>query len=225
MNKILEHSLALIAPHRCLICRDEGSLLCYGCETLLKTVPSRCYRCHKISRQSTVCSGCRSSVKVSHVWIAAEYDELAKKLIYKLKFDRAKDGASKIAEIISATLPDLPENVIITHIPTADSRVRMRGYDQAELIAKHLSKAKNLKHQKLFYRTGKSRQVGSGRKERFIHLQKSLHLRQKAEVSGRHVLLVDDITTTGATIETAAKLLKNGGAKTVDAALFAQPVI
>lgn len=216
--------MALIAPLRCVNCGQDGTILCFGCENLLKSVPSRCYRCHKVSRQSRVCPGCRSSVQISHVWIANEYDDLAKKLIYKLKFDRAKDVSKKIAEIMTISLPALPADTLITHIPTANNRVRIRGYDQSALIAKNLAKFLNLQHQTVLYRTGKSRQVGSGRKERFVHLQQALHFRPKADISDRHILLVDDITTTGATIEAAAKILKDNGAKTIDAAVFAQPI-
>lgn len=223
MNKILEQSIALLAPHRCISCSLEGSLLCYGCEALLQPVFSRCYRCHKVTRQSAVCSSCRSSVKLSHVWISAEYEDLAKKLLYKLKFGRAKNGAERIAELMSVSLPYLPADVAITHLPTANHRVRARGYDQAALITRHLAKKTNLNYQNLFYRIGKSRQVGSSRKERFAHLEKALQLHRNAEIKGKHILVVDDVTTTGATIETAAKILKENGAKTVDAAVFAQP--
>lgn len=221
---IFELSIGLIAPHRCLICRDEGKILCDGCTvSSIKPLPSRCYRCHGVTKQSSVCISCRNSVKINHVWVAAEYEDTVKKLLYKLKFDRAKSGSIAIAEIISDSLPNLPKDVIISHIPTANNRVRVRGYDQAELIARELSRIKGWKRQSLLVRTGKSRQVGAGRKERFAHLEQALKIRKSANIIGKHILLVDDVTTTGATIESAAKILKNSGAKTIDIAVFAQP--
>ncbi|HYF97097.1 MAG TPA: phosphoribosyltransferase family protein, partial [Patescibacteria group bacterium] len=149
--------------------------------------------------------------------------DIAKKALHKLKFNRAKASAKTIAEIIDSSLPDLPDDLMVCHIPTANKRVRMRGYDQAQLIAKHLSKIRRWERQTLLARTGKSRQVGAGRRERFKHLEQALRIRNNLELSGKHVLLIDDVTTTGATIEAAAKLLKNAGVKTVDVAVFAQP--
>lgn len=123
---------------------------------------------------------------------------------------------------IDQTLPDLPRDTIICHIPTARDRVRIRGYDQAEEIAKSLAKIRGYKHKTLLYRIGKSRQVGSGRKDRFKQLEGAFKLRD-ISLEDTNILLVDDISTTGATVEEAAKTLRKSGAKTIDAAVFAQP--
>lgn len=222
---VLEQIIALVAAHRCVVCKLEGRLLCEGCEnSFLMPAVSWCYRCHAVSRQSSVCKSCKAVVKISHVWIATQYQDAAKQIIYKLKFGRAKAVSTIIAANIADILPNLPGSVIVSHIPTANNRVRLRGYDQARLIAKELSVRRGWQHKTILSRTGKSRQVGAGRKERFKHLQKALQVRKNTDVSGKHILLIDDVTTTGATIEAAAKALKNAGAKTIDVAVFAQPV-
>ena len=221
---IIEQLISLIAVHRCVSCGVEGAIICDSCtHSSLKAVPSRCYRCHAVTKQSQTCRSCKASTQISHVWIAAEYQDIAKKAVYKLKFDRAKAVSKTIAEIIDSSLPRLPADLIICHIPTANKRVRMRGYDQAQLIARHLATIRKWQHQTLLIRTGKSRQVGAGRKERFRHLEQALRIRNDSKLSGKHILLVDDVTTTGATIEAATKILKKAGAKTVDVAVFAQP--
>lgn len=222
--RLIEEAMALIAPHHCLLCGSAGALLCEACRSAsIPSSPSRCYRCHAASRQSAVCTTCRKSVGLSHVWVCVRYDGAAKELVHRLKFQRAKAGAKSIARVMEDLLPAMPEGIIISHIPTADSRVRLRGYDQSELIAKHLAKSRNIQYEPLLRRFGSSRQVGSSRTERFRHLEKALKARTNAAVKGRHVLLIDDITTTGATIEAAANLLKQQGAKTIDALVFAQP--
>lgn len=222
--KLIENAIALVAPHRCVVCALEGELLCFACQqTNLIPVPSRCYRCHGLTRQHSVCRSCRSSVKINHAWVATQYEAVAKELLYKLKFARARAGAVAIARVIDSSLPDLPPEVIVCHIPTANHRVRTRGYDQAEEIAKSLCRLKGWKRKNLLVRTGRSRQVGSSRKERFKHLEKALMIRKNVDLKGEHVLLIDDVTTTGATIEAASKIIKSAGAKTVDAAVFAQP--
>lgn len=221
---IIEQAIALIAPHHCIVCGRNGELLCESCEnSSLLGVVSRCFRCHGLSRQSSTCKSCKSTTKIAHVWVATKYGGIVKELIYKYKFHRAKAASKVVARAIDSVLPQLPDDIIICHIPTADSRVRQRGYDQARLIAEHLAKARGWEHRKLLIRRGSSRQVGASREERFKHLEKALKIRTRVFPVGAHILLVDDITTTGATIESAAKVLKSAGAKTVDAAVFAQP--
>lgn len=189
----------------------------------LAPVPSRCYRCHAITSQNAVCGRCKSSVKLSHAWINTYYDGPAKKVIHKLKFDRCKEAARVLAESMACMLPRLPDDTIVCHVPTAGGRIRSRGYDQARLMAKGIARRKGLRYDSLLIRRGKSRQVGASRRERFRHLEKALSISRDKNLSGKYILLIDDVTTTGATIEAAAKVLKEAGAERVDAAVFAQP--
>lgn len=206
------------------MCKAEGSLLCFACtKASVPAVPSCCYRCHSITRQSAVCKSCRSSVNIRHVWVATSYEGLPKDLLRRLKFDRARSGAKPVAAIIDTILPQLPDDIAVCYIPTANDRIRKRGYDQAEEISKELCRLRGWRNSSMFLRIGSARQVGATRRERFKHLEKALKLRRKVDISGKHVLLIDDVTTTGATIEAAAKILKDGGAKIVDVAVFAQP--
>lgn len=188
----------------------------------LTQVASRCYRCHRTSPNQSVCPSCRKSVSIQHVWLAANYGEIPKKLVHKLKFERAIAAALPIAEKINQSMPVLDDKTVICHIPTANKRVRMRGYDQSEEIAKSLAKIRSLPRESLLKRTGKSRQVGSGRSDRFKHLKDAFKAK-RYDLNKMEILLIDDITTTGATIEAAAKVLKKAGAKTINAAVFSQP--
>lgn len=219
---LLERLISFIAPHNCIVCDLEGTLLCHSCMYAeLPDTPGRCYRCHKLSPRQAVCKDCRKSVSLRHVWVSTDYDEIPKRLIHKFKFERAAAASQSIAVKIDHTLPDLPPYTIICHIPTARQRIRRRGYDQAEEIAKALAKIRGYRHKALLYRTGKSRQVGSGRKDRLKQLEGAFKLKT-FDLKGANVLLIDDITTTGATLEAAAKVLKKSETKTIDAAVFAQ---
>lgn len=223
MKNPVETLISTIAPHRCLVCKREGSLLCQPCASVeLISPPSRCYRCHRATPQSQVCTVCRAKSPLKHAWIAAEYDETAKQLIHRLKFERASAAADVVAESIDEGLPVLPADVVVCHIPTANRRIRVRGYDQSMLIAASLAKSRGWKIENLLTRKGSSRQVGSDRKTRLSQLNGAFSA-DKSSVYA-HVLLVDDVLTTGATVESAAKTLKNAGIKTVDVAVFTQPI-
>jgi predicted amidophosphoribosyltransferase len=138
-----------------------------------------------------------------------------------LKFGRTKQAAQVIAAYLNETVPDLPSNTLVTFVPTATSRVRQRGYDQTQLIARAFAKRRGLTYTFLLVRHGQSRQVGSDRKHRFDQASKNYSV-LKVIPKNTEVLLIDDILTTGATLESGAKLLKQSGAKTINAAIFAQ---
>ena len=202
-----------------------GVILCESCMAVsINAPPSRCYRCHKLTKQSQVCQTCRRATGIQHVWIASEYHDISKQIIQALKFERVQAGAAPIAGCIDKIMPVLPSETIVVHIPTANSRVRRRGYDQAKLIAKNLAASRQWRHETLLLRRGSLRQVGSSRKQRFQHQQKAFIAIKPQNIKGAHILLIDDVTTTGATLESAAKALRAAGAKIVDVAVFAQAV-
>lgn len=219
----MESLISQIAPHRCIVCSKVGVFLCEPCslEVFIRP-PSRCYSCHQASVQSQVCANCRRRAGLSHVWVATEYEDTAKKLIHKLKFARANAAADILAKYIDDELPDLPNSIIVTNVPTANTRVRVRGYDQSKLIAKCLAKRRGWQYVEVLERLGSSRQVGSSRKKRLSQLESAF--RPTKSVKGAHILLIDDVVTTGATLGAASKTLKAAGAKIVDAAVFTQPV-
>lgn len=220
---IIERAIGVIAPHECLGCGHLGVVLCESCRlSLLPSSPSRCYRCHKSTLQSQVCTMCRKATTLSHAWVATDYDGVAKDLIYKLKFARASVVADLIARHLSENIPLLGESVVVTYAPTANSRVRSRGYDQSKLIAKNLAKVRGWQFQTLLKREAHSRQVGASREQRFSQLEGAFSPLRTDKIKNAHILLIDDVITTGATVESAAKVLKKAGAKTVDASIFAQ---
>ncbi len=116
----------------------------------------------------------------------------------------------------------MSQETIIVHVPAATSRVRARGYDQSKLIAKQLASIFGCSQQTLLSRHGQARQVGAKRDKRFSQVVGAFTPRKVDGIKNAHILLVDDVLTTGASVEEAAKVLKAAGAKTVNAAIFAQ---
>jgi ComF family protein len=145
---------------------------------------------------------------------------VAKDLVHRLKFERARAAAKIMADRVAVTL-SADADLLISHLPTANSRVRQRGYDQAQLIAKRLGKRTGLPYSVLLARQDFSRQLGQTRQMRFKQMQTAFRPVRAGEVEGRRILLVDDVLTTGASLEAAARALRVAGAKRVSAAVFA----
>lgn len=220
---IIEKLIAIVAPHYCMICGDEGAIVCAWCLLdFAALLPERCYACKAESKDSAVCRSCRRSRLMRHVWARAQYEGSVKQLIHDFKFERKLAAAEPIAQLMAESLPFLSAEVFVVHVPTATNRVRKRGYDHAEKVAQALSVRLSLRHETFLARTTQTRQVGAKRTQRFSQMQNAFRPLHSERFRGATILLVDDLTTTGATLEAAAKCLKVAGAKTVDAVVFAQ---
>lgn len=220
----VERLISLVAVHNCVSCGREGSLVCQWClPDAFPAVPDRCYVCYQLMRDAATCTGCRKSKsRPANTWVVTSYGGLAKDLISVFKFKRARVAAQLIAQHLDVRIPFLDEHTTVVHIPTATRRRRQRGYDQSELIAKEFAKLRGLNHVGLLARTGQSRQVGMNRKQRISQMQFAFRTTHRAFDTKHPILLVDDLITTGASIESATKTLKDAGCKRVYAAAFAQ---
>ncbi len=221
---LIEHIISLYAPHLCVSCgREADALLCSGCTAELPVVAARCYKCKAVSRGSKTCQTCHSNTPLSHVYAATYYDnESVRKLLYLAKYGRAIAGAQSMADCIVPILQGVPDCAVLAPVPTASSRVRQRGYDQSVLLAREIGARTGRPVAQFLARLGQAHQVGAGRAERINHLQGAFRPLHTRSIRGAHVVLVDDVLTTGATLETAARALKAAGAAQVDAVVFAQ---
>lgn len=221
---LLDKLVSILAPLCCLGCGVEaGRLVCEVCEEDREPVFSRCYRCKTATLGYSTCSDCSHRTTLDRVIVYARYKGLQKELVHAAKYERAKAGLTQIADHLEPMLTEyFDTDYLLVPAPTATSRVRQRGYDQAEVVARRLAVITGRVYSRLLARTGQSHQVGSTRKERFEHTKNIFRVRCPSEVNGLHIILVDDILTTGATLESAARELKKAGAKSVSALVYSQ---
>ncbi|MGF7229103.1 MAG: ComF family protein [Candidatus Saccharibacteria bacterium] len=196
-------------------------MLCKACATKLPKAQARCYKCLQLSLEGRTCPACATASPLQSVRAATAYVGGAKQLVGQLKFNRAVDAARTIAIMCDARIP-LPGDAIVTYVPTANSRVRLRGYDQAQRIARHLAHQNSLPLLTTLARTSEARQVGASGAQRRSQLASAFRPVRPYAIKDRHVILVDDVITTGSSLEACAQVLIAAGALDVRAVVFAQ---
>lgn len=176
--------------------------------------------CHKLARPAeNVCSACPASF--TKAWCAGDRREGLKELINRYKFERTRAAYSSLADLLHETLPALPTDTIVVPVPTIMPHVRERGYDQTVLLSRRFAKLRSLAHGSPLYRTTNSVQRGATRAQRIAQAKSAF---AATPCTGRY-LVVDDITTTGATLQFAAQALLDAGAQEVWVAVLAcQPL-
>lgn len=149
------------------------------------------------------------------------YEGVAKSLVWRLKFGSARAASGEMAKMI-ADKYNLSASTLLVPVPTATSRKRLRGYDQAQLLAREIARIERVPYHNGLRRLGQHKQVGASRRQRLTQLDSAFRVSGKSLLKGAHIVLIDDVVTTGATLEAAAKTLKAAGAKRVEAIVFAQ---
>lgn len=218
---LIDRFIGVLAPHECLGCGLESSLLCNDCADGLSLLAKLCYRCQRPDG-APACPNCLLRGPFENIYASAPYTGLAKELVWQLKYNGAQAAARTMARQIAPLLPVNSWNLV--PVPTASSRARQRGYDQAVLIAKELSRLSGFPCSRLLRRRGQAHQVGAGRRDRLSQLEDVFWVKAPSTLN-TPILLIDDVLTTGATLETAAQALHQAGIKHVSAAVFAQTLV
>jgi len=212
----------LIFPRECLSCGKPGSHLCFECKKKLTPHPELCPFCHSPQRDFKTCQLCKYNWETALEWvlICFSYQTLIKKLILKLKFYHKKDIWPFLAQRLSLliqTHQTLSEalnrgNLIISFIPSHRWRHYFeKGYNQSELLAKHLAKELNIPvlqlAKKSKYTASQLKLSRSQRQKNLSSVFSPLHLEKIPKDS--HILLVDDVTTTASTLKEVATCIKS----------------
>lgn len=217
--------LDYIFPKTCVNCRKIGDHLCDNCFSLISfEVKGACAVCNRPSINFLTHPGCLKKFTIDGVFTSIAYKGIVKKLIYKFKY---KPYLSDLRQVLIDLLYEgiiqqeefmktLEKTPILVPIPLHKSRLKSRGYNQAEILAIGLSKKLNLQVYSLLKRVKQTHsQVGLAQKERQKNVKGAFILNTKHNMHSTNVLLIDDVFTTGSTLLEAANRLKRNGASKV----------
>jgi ComF family protein len=232
-------ALNLIFPPLCVSCRmrvGEAHALCAACWNAISFIEgalcSRCGSPFEVDPGSeSVCAGCLAH---PHDFASARslfrYDDASKPLILAFKHGDRLDHAPAFARWLERTgEPLFAEAELLVPVPLHRWKLWRRRYNQAAVIAERLSKIAGVPHDPLVLekrRPTKSQgEMPSAKARRRNVLNAFAVPKAKAErIAGRSILLIDDVFTTGATLDACARALKRAGAVRVNALTLARVV-
>lgn len=161
------------------------------------------------------------------------YDGGLRELIHLLKYDQVRPAANVLGRMLAEAITDLAASVgetslLVVPVPLHTRKLRQRGFNQAELIARAALKIKpvgthlTLESGILERRRETQSQIGLTRHQRRENMRGAFAVSKPADVQGREILLVDDVFTTGTTVSECARILRRAGAVRVWVATVAR---
>ena len=236
MIKAISRSLfSLVFPSHCPLCGDlldsrEKDGLCTTCENGISFIPSpHCPGCGRHSPAETDrCGHCVSEkFHFDRAYACCAYLSGVKDLLLSFKFGRKRPLASffgrRMARFAEQHIPGAMRQTVVP-VPMPAALEQDRGFNQSELLGRRLSAQLKVPFAAgaLGCRPSDTTQARLGKEQRKTNVEGRFFVRRKGAVSGKNVLLIDDILTTGHTASSCAKALKDAGAKRVTVLAFAR---
>lgn len=196
------------------VCTKCFSGLTFVCEPF-------CHKCgrplDKIAKEWNFCPFCATARKTyfDKARFALLYDENSAPLILALKYADKTEVVPMMARWINGAAKDIKAD-IVTPVPLHNFRMLQRKYNQAAMLAKKMAQLRKVKYEILLKRTKNTGTQGNlSPNMRKKNVKNAFSICEKCDIKGKKIIIVDDVMTTGATLNECAKTLKKAGAKEV----------
>ena len=224
-RRIIGTALDVLFPPKCVGCGGFGAFICERClETTPRAAGNRCPRCWAAIQEGW-CQDCAGYTPAfTSLRSAFGYGGVARNAVLSLKFEGVSALAPRMASLMADALTDWSPSIdTIVPVPLGWLRSRTRGYNQAELLAGDIARTVDLPFERHALRrvrrtAPQTRQADAASRRENV---RGAFAPGSRPASGR-VLLIDDVATTGATLDACAQALLEGGATTVYALTFAR---
>lgn len=212
-------ALDLLFPSRCLGCGKEGGLICPACRSKLPAItPPICHRCGMPQPDGELCSACLNyQHDIDGIRSPFRFEGVIRQAVHQLKYNNLRHIADSLAGLLDDYLSANPiPGEVLVPVPLHSRRLRERGYNQSHLLAKKLCKLTGLPVVADYI--SRKRQASPQTKTASVSQRRSnvagafiCH----GNLKGRKVILIDDVATSGATLDACAATLKSTGAASV----------
>ncbi|MBI4180858.1 MAG: ComF family protein [Chloroflexi bacterium] len=222
-------ALDILFPKRCVGCGREGDFICDSCRSsLTRVIPPLCPVCGKPQSSVILCSSCvREQARINGIRSPFRFDGVMRQAIHQLKYRNLRALAAPLAQLLNDYLMTNPvPGEVLVPVPLYRKRLRERGYNQSSLLARELGKLTSLPVvddclTRVRHTTPQARTASVGeRKSNVANAFSCVDNRLR----DKRILLIDDVSTSGATLDACAAGLKAGGAASVWALVLAREI-
>lgn len=231
-RRFLADLLDFLFPPKCQVCERHFSgdniWLCPGCAMRLEIAPVPvCVICRQpLALPGEICPRCSLSGKISWLYSLGGYAGAYSKLIKAFKYGPKPDLGTLLGDLLAQQLVSQEQCSsldLICPIPLHHRKHKARGFNQAAILAEAIGEALALPVEpEMLLQVRRSKdQIGLSLEERFANVEGVFAVAPEFDLTGASVLLVDDVTTSGATLNDAARALLEAGALSVAAATIA----
>ncbi len=225
----------IIFPPSCLLCqlrlsadeKQQSTPFCERCASRVSPVGWFCLRCKSAGEKGLPCSCYVSRHGLQRLFSLAWYEGEWRKLLHRFKYYSQPQLATPLGRHLAAKLQQdsrWPSADFVSSIPLHPQRYKERGYNQSYLLARRVSSEMKISYAPLLQRVRSTvSQTSLSRRERFANMHGAFAISAKYEkfnFKGSSILLIDDIYTTGSTLQEAARVLVGAGAREVNGAVM-----
>lgn len=217
--------LDTLFPIECVGCNKEGQWLCPQCaKEIVIEEDDVCFVCKKSAVAGKTCFACRNECALTAVTRFLNYDNYrVKTLLHTAKYKFIKDALTPLIRVCEPFIHSKLEYFdidlrafIIVPVPLHKRRLRSRGFNQAEIIGDYVATCIGARMEQVLTRpTARPPQAALNEFDRAVNISGNILCKRNAAVSGQYILLVDDVATSGATLDECAQVLRNSGARDV----------
>lgn len=226
--------LDAVFPIRCIGCGVYDTYLCNPC---LATIGVRddfeCIGCKKPVAEGKTCTNCRGDFKINRLFVITDYnDKQIKKALKLIKYNFIKDLSEPLITIVGSYADKLKSkigfnifagNPLLVPVPLHKKRLNWRGFNQADILAEKISVKYGAElglNILIRSRNNKPQAEIEDKKSRIDNAKDSFSC--SVDLNGRNIILIDDVCTTGATLNECAKMLTEKGAGNIGALVIAR---
>jgi len=231
--ELMDKLLSVLFPSRCILCQktinfplDNSAVeICHDCYQILPFNISTCFRCalplaHDVETK-TLCGRCIAKLPAfDYAHSLFRYEDAVISLVHQLKFSEKITFARSIGEMLLSSCQsdhglkqEKPDCIL--PVPLHTARLKQRGFNQSIEISRVLSKRLKLpmEYDAVIRKRSTAAQTGLNKKQRRKNIKGAFGVIK--EISYKHVLIIDDVVTTGSTVNELAGLLKKNGVERV----------
>ena len=219
---MLDGIIDMVFPKKCINCGEKGGYLCEDCLSLIEINPDYyclCSRPQKLSMAGR-CSSCKDRYLDGIMSATSLEQRIVREMIHKLKYGYIKELSLPCALLILTHLQSVGKDIsrhILVPVPLSGKKKRRRGFNQSEEIGKAIAEATSLPllSDVLIKIKDSKAQVGLDREQRIENIRNCFAVGNKEKIERKKIILLDDVYTTGSTMNECARILKESGAEEV----------